>query len=56
MNTKEASQDKVEKPHANFETPHEIIADPAVSKQEKVRCSPSWNRTPIFWRRQRLRA
>jgi hypothetical protein len=36
MNTNEASQDKVEKPHANFKTPHEVIADPALSKQEKV--------------------
>jgi hypothetical protein len=36
MNTNEASQDKVEKPHANFKTPHEIIADPALSKEEKV--------------------
>ena len=34
MNTNEASQDKVEKPHANFKTPHEVIADPALSKQE----------------------
>jgi hypothetical protein len=34
MNTNEASQDKSEKPH--FETPHEVIADPALSKQEKV--------------------
>jgi hypothetical protein len=36
MNTNEASQDKVEKPHANFKTPHEVIADPALSNQEKV--------------------
>jgi hypothetical protein len=33
MNTNEASQDKVEKPHANFKTPHEVIADPALSKR-----------------------
>ena len=36
MNTNNASQDKIVKPHANFETPHEVVADPALLKQGKV--------------------
>jgi hypothetical protein len=36
MNTNEANREKVEKPHANFETPHEVIVDSALSKEEKV--------------------
>ena len=35
MNTNEPSQDKVEKPSANFKTAHEVVADPALSKPEK---------------------
>ncbi|MEO9188986.1 MAG: hypothetical protein ABI224_03135 [Acetobacteraceae bacterium] len=35
MTTNETNQDKIEKPHAHFETPHEVAADPALSKQEK---------------------
>lgn len=35
MNMNEASQDKVEKPSANFNTAHEVVADPALSKLEK---------------------
>ena len=35
MTTNETNQNKIEKPHAHFETPHEVAADPALSKQEK---------------------
>jgi hypothetical protein len=35
MNTNEPSQDKGEKPSANFKTAHEVVADPALSKPEK---------------------
>ncbi|MDQ2762014.1 MAG: hypothetical protein M3Y22_00455 [Pseudomonadota bacterium] len=35
MTTNKTGQDKIEKPHAHFETPHEVAADPALSKQEK---------------------
>jgi hypothetical protein len=35
MNMNEPSQDKVEKPSANFKTGHEVVADPALSKPEK---------------------
>lgn len=37
MNTKDARQDKVEKPHANFDTPREVIAEPGLSKDEKAK-------------------
>jgi hypothetical protein len=36
-NTNEPSQDKVEKPNANFETALEVVADPALSKPQKER-------------------
>lgn len=35
MTTNETGKDKIEKPHAHFETPQEVAADPALSKQEK---------------------
>ena len=35
MNTNEISQDKGEKPSADFKTAHEVVADPALSKPEK---------------------
>jgi hypothetical protein len=36
MNSKETRQAKTEKPHAHFDDPQQVVADPALSKQEKV--------------------
>jgi hypothetical protein len=36
MDSKEARQDKLEKPHAHFGRPREVLADPSLSKEEKA--------------------
>jgi hypothetical protein len=36
MNLKQARDDKLEKPHAHFGHPQDIVADPALSKEEKM--------------------
>jgi hypothetical protein len=36
MESKETRQDKLEKPHAHFGHPREVVDDPALSKEEKV--------------------
>ena len=36
MDAKETSQAKTEKPHAHFDDPQQVVADPALSKQEKA--------------------
>jgi hypothetical protein len=36
MDSQEAHQAKTEKPHANFGDTQQVVADPALSKQEKV--------------------
>ncbi len=36
MDSKETREDKVEKPHAHFGDPRDVVADPALSKEEKV--------------------
>ncbi len=35
MKTSETTQSKLEKPHTHFDTPDQVVADPALSKQEK---------------------
>jgi len=41
MNNNETDRGKVEKPHHHFDTPHEIIADPGLSKTEKIQALDS---------------
>ena len=36
MDSNETREDKVEKPHAHFGDPQDVVADPALSKEEKV--------------------
>jgi hypothetical protein len=36
MNSKESREDKLGKPHAHFDRPQDIVADPALSKEEKA--------------------
>ena len=36
MNSKEVRQDKLQKPHAHFGRPREVVADPSLSKEEKM--------------------
>lgn len=36
MNNDETDRSKVEKPHGHFDAPHEIVADPGLSKNEKI--------------------
>ena len=36
MDSKEARQDKLQKPHAHFGRTREVIADPSLSKEEKA--------------------
>lgn len=36
MNNDEPDRSKVEKPHEHFDAPHEIVADSALSKDEKI--------------------
>jgi hypothetical protein len=36
MDSNETREDKVEKPHAHFGDPQNVVADPALSKEEKV--------------------
>jgi len=36
MNSNETREDKVEKPHAHFDHPQDVVADRALSKEEKV--------------------
>ena len=36
MYAKETRQAKTEKPHAHFDDPQQVVADPALSKQEKA--------------------
>jgi hypothetical protein len=36
MATEETHQDKIEKPHAHFGSPRQVVADPALSKDEKT--------------------
>ncbi len=35
MSQDETGQKKVEKPHEHFEAPHEVVLDPALSKEQK---------------------
>jgi hypothetical protein len=35
MHSKETSRAKAEKPHAHFDSPQQVLADPALSMQEK---------------------
>jgi hypothetical protein len=36
MDSKETREDKLEKPHTHFDRPQDILADPALSKEEKA--------------------
>ncbi len=36
MNNDETDQNKVEKPHAHFDAPHDIVVDPVLSKEQKI--------------------
>ena len=36
MANDESHASKVEKPHAHFDAPHEVVIDPALSKEQKV--------------------
>ena len=36
MGSKETPEEKVEKPHAHFDRPQDVVADPALSKEEKA--------------------
>jgi hypothetical protein len=36
MDAKETRQAKTEKPHDHFDDPQQVVADPALSKQDKV--------------------
>jgi hypothetical protein len=36
MDSNETREDKIEKPHAHFDQPQDVIADPALSKEEKA--------------------
>ena len=36
MDSNETREDKAEKPHAHFGDPQDVVADPALSKEEKV--------------------
>ena len=36
MDSNETREDKLEKPHAHFGHPQDVVADPALSKEEKV--------------------
>ena len=36
MDAKEPSQAKTEKPHEHFDDPQQVVADPALSKQDKL--------------------
>ncbi len=36
MNNDQTDRNKVEKPHAHFDAPHEVVVDPALSKEQKV--------------------
>ena len=36
MDSNETHEDKLEKPHAHFGHPQDVVADPALSKEEKV--------------------
>jgi hypothetical protein len=35
MHSKETSRARAEKPHAHFDSPQQVLADPALSMQEK---------------------
>ncbi len=36
MDDNEAHSKKTERPHAHFEAPHEVVVDPALSKEQKI--------------------
>jgi hypothetical protein len=36
MDSKETREDKLEKPHTHFDRPQDILADPALSKEDKA--------------------
>ena len=36
MPNEDKTETKVQRPHAAFDAPHEVVADPSLSKQEKV--------------------
>jgi hypothetical protein len=36
MGSKKTREEKLEKPHAHFGAPRDVVADPALSKEEKV--------------------
>jgi len=36
MDSKEIREDKLERPHSHFDRPREVVADPALSKEEKM--------------------
>lgn len=36
MDDNETHSKKIERPHAHFEAPHEVVVDPALSKEQKI--------------------
>ena len=36
MDNIDTDSDKTARPHAHFETPHEVVVDPALSKEQKI--------------------
>ena len=36
MAAEETHQEKIEKPHAHFDSPRQVVADPSLSKEEKT--------------------
>ncbi len=36
MDDKQDQSSKIERPHAHFEAPHEVVVDPELSKEEKL--------------------
>ncbi len=36
MEDNEAHANKTERPHAHFDAPHEVVVDPALSKEQKI--------------------
>ena len=45
MDSKETREDKLEKPHTHFDRPQDIVADPALSKEEKAEALEKLART-----------
>ena len=55
MEAEETDRAKIEKPHAHFDSPRQVVTDPLLSKQEKMKCFRCLNRMPGFSQRHRTK-